>query len=269
MARYLIFSDLDGTLLDHHSYSWAPAAAALARLRELDIPLILNSSKTCSEMLELRRELDNRHPFLVENGSAIYLPDGYFETGCRSAGDRCERHLLAPDRQWILSQIHTLRQRHGFRFRGFDDMTPGELSQITGLSPAAAQRALQRDCSEPLLWQGGQPSLAVFTQALGRLGLRLLRGGRFLHVMGDTDKAVGMLQLIERYRDCWSGQRVVSVALGDSPNDLGMLQAADIPVVIAAAEGEPLRLEQSPNVVCPELPGPAGWQQALDRILED
>lgn len=36
----LIFTDLDGTLLDSHTYDWQPAAPWLYRLRERNIPLI-------------------------------------------------------------------------------------------------------------------------------------------------------------------------------------------------------------------------------------
>jgi len=58
--QLLVFTDLDGTLLTHEGYSWQPAAPALERLRQLDIPLILNSSKTAAEIAALREELDNR-----------------------------------------------------------------------------------------------------------------------------------------------------------------------------------------------------------------
>lgn len=34
----LVFSDLDGTLLDSHSYDWQPAAPWLSRLHEANIP---------------------------------------------------------------------------------------------------------------------------------------------------------------------------------------------------------------------------------------
>lgn len=267
MVRYLIFSDLDGTLLDHHSYSWAPAQAALDRIAQLQIPLILNSSKTFAEIVDLRARLHNRHPFLVENGSALYLPEGYFTDTGNSAGAGFERQLFALGRQRILFEIDALRRRHGFRFRGFDDMSVEELAQCTGLSPAAARRAKQRDCSEPILWQGDQPSLRRFDSELARHGMRLLAGGRFLHVMGETDKAAGMRWLVERYRGCWPQQEIVSIALGDSPNDLAMLRAADIPVVIPAVDAEPLRLPPSSATVYPDLPGPAGWQQAIDKIL--
>lgn len=42
----ILFSDLDGTLLDHDTYDWSPAQPALKQLAALEVPLVLTSSKT-------------------------------------------------------------------------------------------------------------------------------------------------------------------------------------------------------------------------------
>ena len=78
MRPYLIFSDLDGTLLDHHDYSFESASAALALISKLEIPLILNSSKTEVEIRAIRKNLNNNDPFVVENGAVFYIPGGVF-----------------------------------------------------------------------------------------------------------------------------------------------------------------------------------------------
>jgi len=57
LVSLLVFSDLDGTLLDSHSYDWQPAAPWLSRLREANVPVILCSSKTSAEMLYLQKTL--------------------------------------------------------------------------------------------------------------------------------------------------------------------------------------------------------------------
>ena len=43
--KFIIFTDLDSTLLDEN-YSWKEAIPALEKINKLKIPLILNSSKT-------------------------------------------------------------------------------------------------------------------------------------------------------------------------------------------------------------------------------
>ena len=74
----LVFTDLDGTLLDHDDYGFAAAQPALSQLRALHIPLIPVTSKTLAEMRLLGRQLGIQHPLIVENGSVICLPEGYF-----------------------------------------------------------------------------------------------------------------------------------------------------------------------------------------------
>ena len=268
MKRLLVFSDLDGTLLDHHSYSWAPAGEALTRIAERDIPLILSSSKTRGEILQLRRQLNNGHPFIVENGSAVYIPAGYFKHPVGKPGGEYESRIFATGRGKILAVLDSLRKAHGFSFRGFNDMTTEELAAATGLSLEDACRANQRDCSEPIQWLDSDRALGLFRETLASHGLYLLRGGRFQHVMGDTDKARGVLWLMQCYRAAWPDREFLSVALGDSPNDRVMLETCDIPVVIKPARGEPLCLEDSNGVIYPEKPGPSGWQWAMDRLLE-
>ena len=78
MKKAIIFTDLDGSLLDHRTYSYSAASPMLATLKKNKIPLIPVSSKTFDEIIILRRRLNNNDPFIVENGAAIYIPKDYF-----------------------------------------------------------------------------------------------------------------------------------------------------------------------------------------------
>ena len=56
----LVFTDLDGSLLDHHSYSYRDALPQLHVLDRADIPVIPASSKTRAEIARLRQAQPNR-----------------------------------------------------------------------------------------------------------------------------------------------------------------------------------------------------------------
>ncbi len=174
MARphLIIFSDLDGTLLDHDDYRWQAADPALARLRAANIPLVLNSSKTVPEIRALREELGNKDPFIVENGAAVVIPPhalGNAEEDVVNFGATRDRVL----------EVLGAQRKKGARFRGFTDMSAGELAAETGLDPAAAARAQERLGTEPLIWQGTDEELVHFEEALSAEQLRLVPGGRF------------------------------------------------------------------------------------------
>ncbi len=88
MRKLIIFTDLDGTLIDHQSYSYSDAKKALKKISDDKIPLILVSSKTRAEIEAIRQDLKKdgfniNHPFIVENGSAIYIPRDYYDANLR------------------------------------------------------------------------------------------------------------------------------------------------------------------------------------------
>jgi mannosyl-3-phosphoglycerate phosphatase len=76
--RFLVFSDLDGTLLDHDTYSFEAALPAIRLLKEKKIPLIICTSKSSGEINRLRPLIGNIDPFISENGGGIFIPEGYF-----------------------------------------------------------------------------------------------------------------------------------------------------------------------------------------------
>ena len=48
--KYIVFTDLDGTLIDHNTYSYESAIISLNLLKEHNIPLIFCTSKTRTEI---------------------------------------------------------------------------------------------------------------------------------------------------------------------------------------------------------------------------
>lgn len=257
----VIFTDLDGTLLDHDSYDWSPALPALSQIRRHRIPLILSSSKTAAEIADVRQQLGNTDPYIVENGAAVVVPKGF--------PDFVDGHVesFGAARQTVLAVLAQCRSR-GFRFRGFADMTVDGLVACTGLAPEAAGLAMERLATEPVLWDDREDALEAFRHELAHHGLKLLRGGRFFHVMGRFDKADGLRWLMQRYRR-QSTSTLLSVALGDSPNDWQMLAAADIPVVIRSDCPISEAPDTGQSVIYSSHRGPAGWNDCVLKILDE
>ncbi len=71
----VLFSDLDGTILDHHTYSYSESVEGINILKDQNVPLVLVSSKTFPEMKEIHKELELNHPFIFENGGGIAYPE--------------------------------------------------------------------------------------------------------------------------------------------------------------------------------------------------
>lgn len=250
----IVFTDLDGSLLDHSSYSLDPARDALQRLAEKDVPLILNSSKTAVEILSLKAEENLIGDYICENGAALQ----------RTTGELIE---FGDARDSWLGEIHALRQRRDYLFKGFSDWSTEEVALLTGLDPTQASMAKARSYSEPILWLDTPQRRAEFEEELRQRNLCLLEGGRFQSIQSGYDKADAMRWLVERTQSTDS-RPLLSVALGDSPNDLAMLNAAEIAVVIATGSSDRTMRPAAPCVIHTEKTGPEGWQLAIEQILE-
>ncbi len=268
--KVIVFTDLDGTLLNHDDYSYQDALPTLAVLRQDEIPLILISSKTAEEMQILHNELDLKFPFVCENGSLIVYPEG-LESPAGTGEHRSDISgdytcsCLGSDRLDILSQLAAFKLK--FRFTGFSDMSVEEIAAHTGLSVASSTKAANRQFSEPIIWQDQAEKISEFENALSVCGLKVVKGGRFYHVMGQTDKSVAAKQLIGEYEKYYDAE-IYSIGLGDSPNDMDMLLAVDLPIVIPAISGVHMQLYDDRDTIYAPFPGAKGWGAALKQALD-
>jgi mannosyl-3-phosphoglycerate phosphatase len=270
-AVRLVFTDLDGSLLDHHSYSFQDALPQLHKLEQLNIPVIAASSKTRREIEQLRRELDNGHPFIVENGAAVFIPRGYVDH--QPAGTiACEDywvHELSQTRAEWLAVLGELRREFAGEFDNFFRAgTPG-IARMTGLPESQAALANQREYSEPVLWQGSEERRREFVAALRVRGATALQGGRFLGVSGDCDKGRALRWLREVYLQAMPGRSCQDLAIGDSGNDRAMLEAAGTALLIRSPVHDFPALTRDRGVIRSTRYGPAGWAEGVELWLRD
>jgi len=266
--RWMVMTDLDGTLLNHHSYDYQAAEPALKKLQASAIPVIFNSSKTYAELKSLSGQLEIHHPFIVENGSAIFIPQHYF--GASSAS------LLPAEALSIDDFLVIITGQDINRLNAFLDHTepaainfcrcPLELAmELTGLNKPEALLARDRQFSVPLVFDDQQQQ-ADFQREAERAGLSCLRGGRFLHLLGRCDKGVSMMVLRELYQKIYQ-QSFGVIALGDGQNDLAMLQQADIAVLVKSPSSIALS-SQYPEFITTQQQAPAGWAEGVQAALE-
>lgn len=267
MKKLLVSTDLDATLLDHDTYDFEPALSAIAYLQNHRCPIIFNSSKTLAEQHQLRQSIQIDDPYIVENGSAVIVPPGHLGWPQDSDGDQIESFCV-PYKE-LTKQLHALRDRFAYRFRGFSDLSAAEVADITGLLLHQAVAAKKRLGSEPLLWEDDESVYAAFTKQVRAMELHHTRGGRFRHVMARTDKGMALDWLIVQYRQHFPDVDWVVVALGDSPNDVPKLRVADIGVLIANPRRPRFDVEGVRDLRQPEKPGPEGWREAIEAIARE
>jgi len=264
---FVIYTDLDGCLLDQETYSAEAARPALDLLRKERIPLVLCSSKTQAEVEYHRDLLGLTDPFVVENGGAILIPTGCFpfpHAFTRTTGPyRRVEFGIAYAR--LTETLGELARATGLRLRGFSEMSVKEVISLTGLDPDAARRAKARQYDEPFVADLSPAEVERLEREVQRRGLALVEGGRFYHLTGRNSKGLAVGFLTRLYRIAFP--RLVTVGIGDAENDVPMLQRVDIPVVIPRESTlvDPA-FEGRGWAVAPAA-GPTGWTQAVLAIL--
>jgi len=270
-GAWVVFSDLDGTLLRHQDYDWSEAREAIALLALRRIPLVLTSSKTRAEIEVWRERLGNNSPFISENGGALYVPEG--DPSVRLSGAtpvagylRVEFGVPYPRLREGLSRISDAL---GVRLSGFGDLGREAIGRLTGLAGEDLWRCQSREYDEPFvaarpLTDADEASLAEQAAALG---LRVTRGGRFHHLIGPNSKGDAARLLISAYASM--GAPVTSVGVGDGPNDLELLRAVDRPVIVARPDGihDHVLRDGLPGASFTRGIGPRGFNEAILEIL--
>ena len=270
----LIFTDLDGSLLDHDCYSFEPVIPILETLKSKQVPVIPITSKTFAEVEQLRGHLNNNHPFIIENGAAIAIPKDYFlsmpEDCYKKSGfwvisnSRSRQHwnqLLEENTQDFIGEFETFTQIVSTNgIKGIQD--------ITGLGFEQAQLSNQRDFSEPVHWLGSQHRKQEFINKLSAAGATLLQGGRFLSVGDKVDKGSALVQLTKHYQQQHSLSNIHTLAIGDSGNDINMLEYTDYSAIIKKHDGTHLNLK-SKNVYAKSTKiAPLGWKEVITKIYK-
>lgn len=270
MTSWVVFTDLDETLLDRETYSFDAALPALEALRQRAIPLVLCTSKTAAETRRIQELLRIQDPFVVEDGGGIGIPKGYFRRLEDPSEDRGDYLLvpLAARRSQVLEGMKRLKTMAGDALRSFSEMSVEEIMGETLLPPELAPLARDRQFDEPfLLTDRGETLLAGLNRAAEELGLRVTRGGRFYHLHGETDKGRAVTRLKRLFED--KSGRIRTLGLGDSPLDLQLLAAVDLPIAVQRRDGthDPALVKGVPGLRCVPAIGPAAWNAGVLQAL--
>lgn len=269
--QVLIYTDLDGTLLDHYSYEHEAARPCMQRLLDHGIPIIPNTSKTFAELIELRKRLGLDGPFIVENGAAIFIDKNFLPEKPKGAvwQDGFWVKSFSSKRSYWLGLIKKITPEYGHLFESFADMSLERIVEVTSLTEEDALLSSQRQFGEPVLWKGSEEQLDTFIEMLRRLGAHPVKGGRFLHIGGDCNKGIALTWLLKEYQRQHKNITVSTIALGDGKNDVAMLEIADTAVRIASPVHEPPELERTLKLYTSNKMGPKGWAEVLDQLIPE
>ena len=255
-SSWWVVTDLDGTLLDHH-YDWTPAAEAIRWLQRQGIPVIPCTSKTAEEVRRFRQDAGLSDPFIVENGGAIH--------GQHPDGDEWEISL-GPGWQELRPKLKLMEAELGEPLLALDELSDAEGDRLLGLSGEALRMAQRRRCSVPFVAPppSSRDRLIAMVQDYR---LTIVEGNRMAHLLGEGISKGRALEALKQHQGC---SDVQILGLGDSPNDLPLLEVADIAVVVPGVKGpHPTLIEgiADGRFQLARAPHGSGWAESVQRLL--
>ena len=267
ISQPLIFTDLDGTLLDHDSYECDVIKPFLAELNDTGINVIFNTSKTFAEVIDIQAGLEHHQPFIVENGAAVYIPKNYFAVkpiGCDEYHGFW-RYALTQS----CDKLHDDLNQHASQFshcvRLFSQFLAQEVAELTGLPLDKSELALQRQYSDPICFSGSDTQRQQFIDIMSSLDYEVLVGGRFIHITKGTNKGLAQKWLLNQFKKAYRNPFTV-IALGDSQNDVAMLKAADTAVLIKNPGSQVQAHILQKAWQLSDKPAPEGWVQEVSAL---
>ena len=263
-----VFSDIDGTFISNDTFDLGKNLELVEELDRHNHFFAFNSSKTFHEIAFMQKKFKTKYQFICETGGGLYHP--------KSLGFGYDKKR---DDYYILSEskkIHNFRNlvrelikknfSHEFEF--FDDLNQFEKSKLTGLSGTDLAQASDRDFSILIKHSGDKKSFKELNKTLNSHNLNLIQGGRFCHVCSNNDKGKATNYFLKHIRKTHKDMKIISVAIGDSMNDLDMLNAVDYPCIVKSNNNHNL-LDQieNKNIVCSSSYAPHGWIECLERVF--
>ncbi len=228
-TKTVVFTDMDGTFLDE-KYNFQNTKSVVEQLSAFGASVIFCSSKTRSEIEYYRKATGINEPFISENGSAIFIPKGYFSFNyaCSKSAHHNIIKLGGTTYDILRDKLQLIKKKSCSKIIGFGDMTCQQLAEDSGLTLEMAKLAKERENDEPFkILQGDEMEIL---STIKSEGLTCTKGGKYFHLTGRTDKGKAVAVLKDLY--CQMFGRVETYGIGDGPNDFPMLKIVDKPFFI-------------------------------------
>jgi mannosyl-3-phosphoglycerate phosphatase len=270
--RHVIFTRVEGALLDSGSQSWAPAADALDEIGRRRTPLILATHSTRAELEPFRRKIEHGHPFITEDGGGLFLPDGYFSLALEGAA-RAGLYFCVPFGQPYAAVTEALAEiaaESRASVVGYSQMSARELAQNTGAPLRDAELARQREFSERFFFVGDVEKAATrFTRIAKERRWDTIPGDPFWLLRSGNDERRAVRYAMRLYRTSMRS-RLSSVGIGSSIWDLPLLLSVDHPIILPGAQdvANAELTARVPNATLGEAPGARGWNEVVLSVLE-
>ncbi len=268
--KLLIFSDIDGTFMNHDNYSYSHLKNYVLKIKNKSL-IVFNSSKTFSEIKKINYNLKINVPFIVENGACIFFPKNFLKKKPITSSFFLQNDFLGykiskKNSDFWYNSLIEIKRNFNLSFSFFRELSDKQLQEITGLEQNELKDSKDRLFSEPIYWEDSDNKFEEFKKQVELIGGLINVGGRFVHVTDGYDKGKAVKEFLKLFKENFNDE-YLSVSLGDSQNDISMLELTDYRCIIKSKKKN-LDLKNKKNLYHSKNIAPKGWSESLDYIFK-
>lgn len=262
----VIFTDLDGTLLDDQ-YSFKEALPALRLAKKETIPLIFCTSKTEHETKIYLKKAKIDHPFVIENGGAIFIPKNYF--GFKFGYDKIKNNYfvieLGTPYNILKNFANKIEKEIKCNIIDFSGIDTKSIAKETGLRLSEARLAKKRKYSFQFKIKDNK--IKEIVKTIKKYKLNYTKGKKYHYIMKGNDKAMAVRILTKLYKKKY--KNILTIGLGNDFNDLPMLKAVDKPFLIKNKKGYDKEIAKIKNIIKTNFTSSKGFNKAILDFLKN
>jgi len=233
----LFFTDLDSTVLDENYNFKKEALDCIQKALRKKFVIIFASSKTLAEQQYFSTKIGLPVIYIVENGSAICIPENVFDNISHEKG--CRKFVLSRFSVSYVREVLSYIKSESQSIKFYGNSTLKEIMEYTGLSMKMARLAKDREYTETIF----KGFTSVIENKLIQYGLFPQKGSRFVTVGDKVDKGTAATKLISLLKnEGYTIKRTIGV--GDGPNDIALLKVVNEPYII----GKKIYMENIPSI---------------------
>lgn len=201
-------------------------ALALIPIKEAEIPILLYSEKTYDEMIWLCSELAIHHPFIVENGGALYVPNNYFKLDLKDFTVVDEHHQMTfgTTRSTIENITFKLGKVTGVNLEN-DIQSPLDLADYWDIELFEAERIMKRNFSQMIAKTEEVSELTdMFKHLIAQQGLQIIENKEAYYI-GNFSVITPIEYWVNYLKSQYDDLRVF--ALSNIADDKAILELSD------------------------------------------
>jgi mannosyl-3-phosphoglycerate phosphatase len=261
----IIFTGIDEVLSSTAQSDYQLITSVVQDLQQQNIPLIPVTSKTRAEIADWLERFDFIDPFIVERGSGIFIPEKNrrFTAFKTTHINRYHLHQLGCSYTEARAALKVVQEEINKILRGFGDLDEENIQSLIGGSLKEVRKAKAREFSEYFLTPS-RLEIASLQQIAREYGYKILPGDNLSLILGlEAVEATAIQWLTNNFTA--NGSVIHTVGLGSTKQDLALLEAVQIPIVIPSPTGVDTCLSSKSWRVASN-PGVKGWTEAIEQI---